>query len=138
MEPRIIRVGELTEVRFFDGWVETHYHYPALGVRAVAVPQDDEEYKARARELGYADGATMNREHDACHSILCCWLGLPLSPTIYGVASGEPAAPVVRWWEEGLVLAFQAWLNLGRYDPCLAILPRLDRLAAHATSLLRP
>lgn len=129
-------VGLYTKIRITGSLVTTRW--PEFGeFEVTAVAQGTAEYQARARSLGYRDGEEMNREHDACHSILCCWLGLPFSPTLYGLATGEPAPERFRQWEEELVLAFQAWLNLRRYDPRLAVLPRLDLIAAQALDLLR-
>lgn len=80
------------------------------GYSVDARAQDDPTYRARAESLGYGeDTARMSREHGLGHVLLAHWLGLPASPTMQGVASGE------HWplWqtEEAAVLALQAFAN---------------------------
>lgn len=136
MSERIFRIGKHTEVYIdFDrSYVETRYEgLPPVQAR----PEGTEEYEARARSLGYHNGMEMNREHDACRSLVCCWMGLPLSPTLYGVASKQPAPLIIREWEERLVLAFQAWLRLGKHHFDLCVIPDLPGLTARALQLLK-
>lgn len=59
----------------------------------------------RARELGFKSAEEMNRSHDLTHSILAHVLGLPCSPTLYGLAEGTHFP---HWRiEEAAVLAVQ-------------------------------
>lgn len=83
------------------------------------VPHDTEEYKARARSLGYPDDAAgrlrMSREHEMFHSIVAAWFDLPMSPTIRGIALREAGiGPWFIGWreEEALVLAAQRFASL--------------------------
>jgi hypothetical protein len=76
-----------------------------------AVPQDNDEYRARAEALGYGDDtALMSREHEIGHALLAVWLGQPYSPTLFGVATGQ------HWphWhdEEAAVLALQRYARV--------------------------
>jgi hypothetical protein len=81
--------------------------YPGLlGIPVLA--QQTVAYFERALALGYGgDTARMSRDHELAHHLLARALGLPHSPTLYGVASGQ------EWphWrlEEAAVLALQAY-----------------------------
>jgi hypothetical protein len=81
--------------------------YPGL-LDIPATSQDNGVYRERALALGYgSDTARMSRQHELGHHLLARALGLPHSPTLHGVASGQ------EWpqWrlEEGAVLALQAF-----------------------------
>lgn len=87
-----------------------------------AAPHATADYTAQARFLGYADGAAMNREHDAVHAALAGVFGTT-SPVLRHVADLAGAPPAQRadrrrpagveyhWQEEELVLMLQARLN---------------------------
>jgi hypothetical protein len=88
-----------------------------------AVPHDTDEYRARARSLGYPDDATgllrMSREHELTHSLLAGWLGLPCSPTMRGIALRTAGiGPWFLGWraEEACVLALQKFARLCDVD----------------------
>jgi hypothetical protein len=81
------------------------------GHRIVAAPQDDAAYRATALRLGYGgDTLRMMREHEAAHSALCHWLGLPESPTLRVVAGDEGPTDLSNL-EEDAVLALQRFAN---------------------------
>jgi hypothetical protein len=88
-----------------------------------AVPHDTDEYRARARSLGYPDDAAgllrMSREHELCHSLLAGWLGLPCSPTMRGIALRTAGiGPWFPEWraEEACVLAVQRFARVCDVD----------------------
>lgn len=87
----------------------------ADGAHVDALPQDDDAYIARAEALGYGgDTLAMSREHELLHSLIAHWLGLPESPTLRGVATGN-------YWpnwhaEECAVLALQKYANAAGVD----------------------
>ena len=69
-----------------DGLTVTRYREGHVDAR----PHDTEEYRARARSLGYgSDTLAMSRDHEVMHHWLAASLGLPHSPTLYGVARGD-------------------------------------------------
>jgi|SRR5690625_2364827 len=85
------------------------------GEQIHARAQDDATYRARAEALGYGDDtARMSREHEALHAMLAHWLGLPESPTLRGVASGQ-------YWphwiaEEEAILGIQRFARMAGVD----------------------
>jgi hypothetical protein len=87
-----------------DGLTVTHLPGGHVPARA----QDTDEYRQRAHDLGYGDDtALMSREHELAHTMLAGWLGLPYSPTLQGVATGDTWP---HWHlEEAAVLALQAY-----------------------------
>lgn len=107
----MIRIGQ-TEIEFRGDL--TVSHLPG-GLEVVAAPQDDPEYLGRAASLGYGiDTLAMSRAHEVGHSLLAHWLGLPESPTLRGVASGN-------YWEhwhseECAVMAIQKMANMAGVD----------------------
>jgi hypothetical protein len=101
---RIIRLAG-AEIELHDtGYTVTRYPEGEVP----AIPQDTDEYRARAESLGYgSDTARMSREHELAHHITAALLGLPCSPTMMGQAIGKHA---VCWrQEEAAVLALQAF-----------------------------
>lgn len=115
-------------LRVPGGVVELHAHGLTVtrlhGLPPVeAVPHDTEEYRARARSLGYPDDpaglACMSRDHELCHSLAAVWLGLPMSPTMRGIALRQAGiGPWFLGWreEEALVLAAQRFARLCDVD----------------------
>lgn len=88
-----------------------------------AVPHDSDEYRARARSLGYPDDAAgllrMSREHELSHALLARWLGLPCSPTMRGIALRTAGiGPWFPAWrvEEACVLAVQKFARVCDVD----------------------
>lgn len=80
--------------------------FPGVG-DLEACPQDNDEYRATALRLGYGgDLLLMCQEHEATHTLLAVMMGLPRSPTLFGVVTGN-FWPHYRT-EEAAVLAFQA------------------------------
>jgi hypothetical protein len=79
-------------------------------------PEWHEAY-ARALALGYGNTRDpvweMTLDHDLVHMLLAQAEGLPHSPTLYAVATGEPIDPVVAHREECRVLFVQRALNEG-------------------------
>lgn len=75
-------------------------------------PQQNEEQRATARELGYGeDTALMVEEHDPMHALLCDWLGLE-SLTLKDVAGELPAErKALVWLEEDAVLAVTKFMR---------------------------
>lgn len=93
-------------------WVVTRY---PDGTEVHAHPNHRPEDVALAAELGYGGNVDeMTLWHDPIHTRLCWALGIGHSPTLFGLAHGEPADPVVAAAEEAMVLAAQRFLNLAR------------------------
>jgi hypothetical protein len=107
------------------GVLEIHAHdfcstrYPGLPP-VDAAPHDTDAYRARARSLGYRDDtAAMSREHEAAHHLMARLLGLPYSPTMYGIALHAAAeGPYWPAWrdEECAVLALQRFARSAGVD----------------------
>lgn len=76
----------------------------ADGSQVVAshAPQPGQQETATALGLTVSE---MNRSHDLAHSLLAHWLGLPCSPTIYGVATKNYYP--LHYIEEEAALALQ-------------------------------
>ena len=75
------------------------------GLQLVAMHSEQPGQAETAARLGYPNADAMNREHDAFHSLLAHWLGLPCSPTLHAAASGRRYP---HWREEeDAVLAVQ-------------------------------
>lgn len=82
------------------------------GKRIFSEPHPTAEYEARARELGYPDGAAMSREHDAIHVALADVFG-GLPPVLLEVAYGDERD---RGFEEDLVKIIALRLNAPASD----------------------
>jgi hypothetical protein len=71
-------------------WTETVFRD---GTRVTAVPQEGEEYRLHAQDLGYIGedaAARMSREHELLHTFLACRLrDGGASPTLWAVAHGQ-------------------------------------------------
>lgn len=121
---------------FSDDYVATKFRRarPFFGL-----PQQTQEYISRARSLGYATAAEMNREHDPLHCLLAEWCDLYISPTLFAVAH-KLRRPSDADEEEARVLDFQSLMNGGHYQNSLAVLEPLglDALVKEARRLLRP
>lgn len=92
-----------------DGYTETVF---ADGTRVPARPQDTEEYRERAKSLGYGeDTAAMSREHEVMHSLLAERKGHPYSLALWAVAHALEADDPRLWSEESEVLRLQLLLN---------------------------
>lgn len=72
-----------------------------------SAPHPTPEYEERARQLGYPDGASMSREHDAIHVAIALQYGL-LPPALVDVAEGVTRD---RGFEEDLVKLVALRLN---------------------------
>jgi hypothetical protein len=115
---------ETFAIRVPGGVAELHAHGLTVTrlrgfVPVDAVPHDTDEYRARARSLGYPDDAAgllrMSREHELFHSVVAAWFDLPMSPTMRGIALREAGiGPWFLGWreEEALVLAAQKFARL--------------------------
>jgi hypothetical protein len=102
------------------------------------MPQEGDEYRLHAEDLGYTGedaAAQMSREHELLHTFLADRLrDGGASPTLWAVAHGQTGETAPVWEqeeEEGLVLAFQQYLN-GR-EPG----EELQRLEAQGISIAR-
>lgn len=97
-----------------DGrYSETVFHD---GTRVTALPEDTEEYRAKARLYGYGDDtAALAREHEFLHSFLAERLRNGASHALWAVAHQQQEDIVAPLWEqeeeETQVLAFQQYLN---------------------------
>lgn len=85
----------------------------ADGTTLLALPNEDAESVALARGLGYEGSDAevvwaMTCEHDLAHMLLAQREGREHSPTLYGVASGEPVDGELAAAEESRVCAFSA------------------------------
>lgn len=104
------------QVHFIDAgrYTETVFHD---GTKVCAVPDESEEYRAKARLYGYEyDCAALSREHEFLHSFLAQRLrGGGASHALWAVAHGQVVGEVAPLWEqeqeEAQVLAFQQYLN---------------------------
>lgn len=98
-----IRLGACT----FEIWPAHVRTILPLG-EVTAAPQDDDDYGARAVELGYgADRFAMCRDHELVHCWLAALLGLDASPALTAVATGRPLSAEASGIEEAAVLAVQ-------------------------------
>lgn len=134
---RSYTIGQFVKIEEWTDCIRTTFIEDGLHV--VAAPQGDDEYVQRSVELGYKSPLEMNREHDPLHNIICCWMGMPFSPTIYGVASSNLAPERIRCWEESMVLDMQRLLN-GRgavSSEIYRFVPNVEELMAYALLLLR-
>lgn len=87
----------------------------ANGGKVTAMPQDDDEYRQRARDLGYGeDTFAMSRDHEILHSRLAVMLGLDESPTMRGIVDHENGGAFYEHWqeEEAAVLAIQRFIRV--------------------------
>jgi hypothetical protein len=106
-----------------------------------ATPNTDPTSVARAEALGYgADTWLMSLHHEILHTWLAVMQGKPYSPTLCCVAWDIHPPPGLFHDEECVVLAFQAYLQVGRWDAWLDHLAPLDlpTLAQAARVLLAP
>lgn len=91
-------------------WVVTRY---PDGTEVHAHPNHGPEDVVRAHVLGYRGNVSaMTLEHDPLHTRLAMALGLPHSPTLWGLAHGTPVDAVLVDAEEAMVLAAQRFLQL--------------------------
>jgi hypothetical protein len=109
--------------------------YPPI----IASPEDTEEYKTCAKYLGYTSTEQLNREHDFLHSFLAAEMGLACSPTLQNVVLPGTIDADGRAREEGMVLAFQRYLNTGEFDGALwpLVIPYLEKLKKKVLEMLR-
>jgi hypothetical protein len=120
-------IGET--LRFGRTTVELHFWGTVVrlpsGASVPGMPQDTEEYRARARAMGYGDDTlAMSRDHEAAHAALAHLIGLPCSPVLSTVA-GVPVGDIVRHQlEEDAVLALQRWARAVGVDLVEAWLAR--------------
>ncbi len=104
-----LQIGS-TVVTIGDGETVTHF---ADGLTLSASHEEQPGQRETADKLGITV-EQMNAEHDAVHSMLATWLGLPHTPTLYGVVTKNyfPAHAV----EEEAVLAIQKWAAAAGVD----------------------
>src|SRR4051794_1348683 len=79
-----------------------------------ALPQGDNDYIQRAKDLGYSNEREMNYEHDAVHCFLVQYLNYGdylYSPSLYNVCKPGYSTEFIREIEEQIVLDFQLYLN---------------------------
>lgn len=118
-----------------DDYLETVFEDGCL---CPALFQYDDGSKALAAQLGYGDNVrAMHRHHDLAHTFLAEAQGHPYSHVLRRVANGPDVPPEERAAEEGLVLAFQRYLNTGESDPILQKLPNVDALVEQFRAKLR-
>jgi hypothetical protein len=99
----------------------------ADGSTLFAAPQDDDDYRDTARDLGYGDDTwSMTKDHELAHSWLASTLGgLPRSPTLWSAANpGKPGVLNRREQgeEETRVMAFQRFVRSGLGREYLGVL----------------
>ena len=124
------------------GYTETCYHD---GTRVTATPQDSEEYRANAANLGYGtDTGSLSRDHEILHTFLAEALSGGASPTLWAVAHNFEVAVAPIWEqeeEESWTLAFQSFLRGGPQTEGLQRLTDagldVDKLRDEARRLLR-
>jgi len=113
-----------------DGLTVTRYDVGEVP----ACAQDSEEYQARAQALGYGtDTPRMSRDHELTHHMLAAMLGLPHSPTLYGVASKQ----VYPDWmlEESAVLGIQAFARANGVDLTTLAIRMTTRRQRHRSAV---
>jgi hypothetical protein len=94
-----------------NSWTSTNFKD---GTSVPATPNSDDQYKYWANYCGYADLSQMSREHEIAHTYISEKIGRKYSQTLWDVAHGVPtSADQIKEHqkEEGLVLAFQRFLN---------------------------
>lgn len=97
-------------------WPDKHYLQTVYrdGTYVPAAPQDTEEYRQRARDLGYGENTwLMCVEHEICHTLLAMSQGRVVSPALWNVAHSIPPGQL-EWDEEAEVLEFQRKFNACR------------------------
>lgn len=99
-----------TVVETHDGWVLVRL--PAGG-EIRSLPEDNNEYIARAHALGFNTANEMNEAHDREHAWLAHVMGLPVSPALYAVAY-EKGPSELTGAEEEVILALHRYRNLLR------------------------
>lgn len=104
---RRLQIGS-TAVTIGDGETVTLF---ADGLTLSASHDEQPGQLETAERLGVSV-AQMNAEHDLVHSMLAQWLGLPHSPTLYGVATKNYFA--AHSVEEQAVLGIQAFARAAR------------------------
>jgi hypothetical protein len=88
----------------------------------VGYPDVVESYKETTRSLGYGENVLeMCFEHEAAHTLIAYWMGLPYSPVLYGIITGKAYEDFA--YEESVVLQFQRYCKLHS----ISILGLLDR-----------
>lgn len=82
------------------------------GAIVPAAPMDTESYRQEARDSGYGDDTwRLCAEHELTHHMLAEYAGLPNSPILRAVASGEHPDGGAFGDEERRVMQFQKRLN---------------------------
>jgi hypothetical protein len=95
-----------------------------------AVFLDGTEQRLHSYDLGYfGDTRRMHLHHEAAHTLIAEARGQPYSPTLRNVAVPGTAADDQRAEEESIVFSFQRWIRAGMWDPRLAAIPAVDRVA---------
>ena len=120
MSEAVFELGDAT-ITLHAGWTLTSF---ADG-HALCARHDDCAglgQHATATALGYDSVPALNRCHDVVHALLAVWLGLPVSPTLYGEAVGQPWPDAAL--EESVVLSLQRLMVRLQIDP-LALAARL-------------
>lgn len=109
MELKVINIGDALVECHDDGQTITRL---AAGT-VLAYPEDTQEYRDRARDLGYGDDVSgMSRDHEITHSLLAKWLGLPASPALSLAAAGKESKNILTGAEEAAVLAIQRFAKM--------------------------
>jgi hypothetical protein len=102
-----------TIIDVFNGWLEIEVE----GRRYAATPEDNPEYRARAKELGFVkptgeiDVWAMCRAHDLAHARFAEIMGLSHSPALLAASRREPISELTGA-EEAFILAHHRYFNL--------------------------
>ncbi|WP_342643461.1 hypothetical protein [Rhodoligotrophos ferricapiens] len=75
----------------------------------------------------------MSRDHEATHHLLATWLGLPHSPTLYGVAAKQTYPDWML--EEAAVLAIQAFARANGVDLTTLAIRMATRRQRHRSAI---
>ena len=134
MGVKVLRFTGCTVRMLHDRYMETVY--PDGGI-VPALFVEDVQARETAAAHGYGtDVVQMHKDHDVAHTFLAEVCGQPYSKVLRHVAGGLTVPDDERTAEEGLVLAFQRYVQTGAADPLLAILPgELSELAARFRAL---
>ncbi|WP_187260777.1 hypothetical protein [Pontibacter beigongshangensis] len=77
-----------------------------------ASPEDTDEYRYKAKELGYSDTWEMRMHHELLHHLYMQELGFEYSKSLYA-ASKDMELHLDHYNEEAEVLMVQKWLKTG-------------------------
>lgn len=111
----------MINLRFHDTTIEVHDDHTMIylpsGATVPGAPEDTDGYRATAHRYGYGeDTLQLCKDHEVMHVALSDWLGLPISPTMHFVSTGDDSEVALRGLEEAAVLAIQRYARAAGID----------------------